>query len=80
MGRPQNDGPALRGIMLYKIIELFQYKYDVIIKNMITPILIKDLKYIIENYKEVSFDLWEENKGWHFYTRMVQLKFFQRFY
>ena len=23
-GRPQNDGPALRGIMLYKIIELFQ--------------------------------------------------------
>ena len=21
------------------------------------------------------FDLWEENKGWHFYTRMVQLKF-----
>ena len=52
-GRPQNDGPALRGIMLYKIIELFQYKYDIIIKNMITPILIKDLKYIIENYKEV---------------------------
>jgi len=74
-GRPQNDGPALRGIMLYKIIELFQYKYDVIIKNMIIPIIIKDLQYIMKNFKEVSFDLWEENKGWHFYTRMVQLKF-----
>ena len=33
---------------------------------MITPILIKDLKYIIENYKEVSFDLWEENKAMAF--------------
>jgi glucoamylase len=76
-GRPQNDGPALRGIMLFKIIELFQYKYDIIIQNMITPIIIKDLHYLIKNYKKVSFDLWEENKGWHFYTRMVQLKFFK---
>ena len=39
-GRPQNDGPALRGIMLFKIIELFQYKYDIIIQNMIIPCLL----------------------------------------
>ena len=32
-GRPQNDGPALRGIMLFKIIELFNYKYDTIIND-----------------------------------------------
>ena len=76
-GRPQNDGPALRGIMLFKIIELFQYKYDIIIQNMIIPIIIKDLHYLIKNHNQVSFDLWEENKGWHFYTRMVQLKFFK---
>ena len=74
-GRPQNDGPALRGIMLFKIIGLFQYKYDKLIENLILPILIKDLKYIVENYEKTSFDLWEEQKGWHFYTRMVQLKF-----
>jgi glucoamylase len=74
-GRPQNDGPALRGMMLYKIIELFQYKYDTIIRNLILPILIKDLEYIMNNYDKVSYDLWEESKGWHFYTRMVQLKF-----
>ena len=76
-GRPQNDGPALRGIMLFKIIELFQYKYDIIIQNMIIPIIIKDLHYLMKNYNQVSFDLWEENKGWHFYTRTVQLKFFK---
>ena len=74
-GRPQNDGPALRGIMLYKIIDLFQYKYETIINNMILPILLKDLEYIVNNYNKVSYDLWEESKGWHFYTRMVQLKF-----
>ena len=74
-GRPQNDGPALRGIMLFKIINIFQYKYDKLIENLILPILIKDINYIIESYKETSFDLWEEINGWHFYTRVVQLKF-----
>jgi|TARA_Y100000389_G_scaffold197378_1_gene231864 glucoamylase len=74
-GRPQNDGPALRGIMLFKIIELFNYKYDTIINNLIVPILVNDIKYIQNNYNKISFDIWEEIKGWHFYTRMVQLKF-----
>tara|TARA_B100000214_G_scaffold186021_1_gene134093 strand:- start:21 stop:1184 length:1164 start_codon:yes stop_codon:yes gene_type:complete len=74
-GRPQNDGPALRGIMMVKIINIFKYNYDVLINQLIRPIIIKDIKYIIENYDKISFDLWEEKKGWHFYTRMVQLKF-----
>ena len=62
-GRPQNDGPALRGIMLFKIIELFNYKYDTIINNLIVPILVKDIKYIQENYNKESYDIWEEIKG-----------------
>jgi glucoamylase len=74
-GRPQNDGPALRGIILLEIIDLMKYKYPVIIENMINPIINKDLDYILKNYNKVSFDLWEENIGWHFYTRLVQLKF-----
>jgi glucoamylase len=74
-GRPQNDGPALRGIIMIKIIDLFKYKYSVLINNLIIPIILKDLNYIVDNYDKVSFDLWEEYKGWHFYTRIVQLKF-----
>ena len=35
----------------------------------------KDIDYILNNYNKVSFDIWEENIGWHFYTRIVQLKF-----
>ena len=74
-GRPQNDGPALRGIMMIKIINLFKYNYDIMIDKLIRPIVIKDIEYLVNNYDKVSFDLWEEKKGWHFYTRMVQLKF-----
>ena len=74
-GRPQNDGPALRGIMMIKIINIFKYNYDILIDKLIRPIIIKDIHYIVENYNKASFDLWEEQKGWHFYTRMVQLKF-----
>ena len=74
-GRPQNDGPALRGIILYNIISEFIYKYDIIISELIIPIIEKDLNYIMENYNKISFDIWEEKLGWHFYTRIVQLKF-----
>ena len=74
-GRPQNDGPALRVIMLFRLIDTFKYKYDILIQNMILPIINKDIRYILDNYNKTSFDLWEENNGWQFYTRMVQLKF-----
>ncbi len=74
-GRPQNDGPALRGIILFKLINLLNYKYDNLIEKLIIPVIKKDLDYIISNYNKTSFDIWEEKKGWHFYTRMVQAKF-----
>ena len=74
-GRPQNDGPALRGIVIWSIIDIFKGSYDYIIKSLLLPIIVNDLHYIISNYCKPSFDLWEEKKGWHFYTRMVQLKF-----
>ena len=74
-GRPQNDGPALRGIILIKVLDLFKYDYEKIVDNMLIPMIKKDLDYTINNYTKVCYDLWEENIGWHFYTRMVQLKF-----
>ena len=72
-GRPQNDGPALRIIVLWSIIDIFKGSYDYIIKQLVLPIIKKDLYYILSNYNKPSFDLWEEKLGWHFYTRMVQL-------
>ena len=74
-GRPQNDGPALRGIILLEIVDILKYKYSILIENMVGPIINNDLEYILNNYNKVCYDIWEENIGWHFYTRLVQLKF-----
>lgn len=73
-GRPQNDGPALRCINLIRIVNIIKDKYPEITTKIIYPMIQKDVEYILMKYDEISFDLWEEIKGWHFYTRMVQLK------
>ena len=79
-GRPQNDGPALRGIIMLKIIKLFENNYDIIIKNIIEIIVNNDLEYICNNLHNSCFDLWEEKKGYHYYTRVVQCKFLKESY
>jgi glucoamylase len=73
-GRPQNDGPALRSINLIKISNIIRNTYPELVLKIIYPIIQRDIKYILMKYNETSFDLWEEINGWHFYTRMVQLK------
>ena len=75
-GRPQNDGPPLRGLNMIKLYKLMKSKkYQKLCDNIIIPIIKKDLDYICKNYKKPCFDLWEEFYGWHFYTRVVQYKF-----
>lgn len=72
-GRPQNDGPALRGLVMLEIMEnLNEYNFLLVeIRN----ILGKDLRYILDNINQPCFDLWEEVYGYHLYTRGVQYKF-----
>jgi glucoamylase len=78
-GRPQNDGPALRGIIMIKIFRMLINTYPQICMNIIQKVIVKDLIYILSNYDKPCFDLWEEIIGWHFYTRLVQLKFIKEF-
>ena len=73
-GRPQNDGPALRCINLIQIYQLIKNDYKNITENILVKMIEKDINYIIKNINNIAFDLWEEIKGWHFYTRLVQLK------
>ena len=73
-GRPQNDGPALRGIVMLDIYQLLKKDYGNLVKCII-EIICKDINYIMKNIHNPSFDLWEEIYGYHLYTRMVQLKF-----
>jgi glucoamylase len=78
-GRPQNDGPALRGIIMIEIARLLEKDYNYIVKNIIHPILIKDMQYTMENIDKPCFDLWEEKYGYHFYTRLVIAKFIKEY-
>lgn len=81
-GRPQNDGPALRA---YLIADYTNYLWqrgeqNYVFNNLYraelpaNTLLKADLEYIAHHWKDKSFDLWEEFKGDHFYTRMTQWK------
>jgi glucoamylase len=81
-GRPQNDGPALRVITLtqYALELIKRGQINYVRKHLYNPSLpartvIKvDLEYTSHHFLEDDFDLWEEIKGTHFYTKMAQRK------
>jgi glucoamylase len=81
-GRPQNDGPALRVITLtqYALELIKRGEIEYVRNNLYNPSLpartvIKvDLEYTSHHFQEDDFDLWEEIKGTHFYTKMAQRK------
>ncbi|MCB0351098.1 MAG: glycoside hydrolase family 15 protein [Bdellovibrionales bacterium] len=71
-GRPQNDGPALRASLLirfaYYLIGNGQIE---VVKSKLWPVIMNDLYYTGDQVSVPSFDLWEEIKGDHFYTRVA---------
>ncbi|KGQ87766.1 glucoamylase [Candida albicans P94015] len=82
-GRPQRDGPGLRSIAIMNYLSLLnntqhQPSFSNLTMNDTSKIyhdIIKpDLKYSIEFWQFEGFDLWEEIKGIHFFTSLVQLK------
>ncbi|KAK6093985.1 hypothetical protein MT418_005809 [Batrachochytrium dendrobatidis] len=81
-GRPQNDGPALRALVLVEYAQ-FILKHRPSRKEFVQTLLYdsrlptqsvikRDLEYISQQWHAPSFDLWEESLGTHFFTRMVQ--------
>lgn len=81
-GRPQNDGPALRALTLielaYRLIQNGEKPW--VEKNLYTSefpantAIKADLEYVSHHWQEPCFDLWEEVRGNHFYTRVVQMQ------
>lgn len=79
--RPQIDGPPLRAISLARWARKLlaegredfvrQHLYD---SKIPTQSVIKgDLEFTAYHWHEMSFDLWEESKGHHFYTLIVSM-------
>lgn len=79
-GRPQNDGPALRALALTRFAKVLlqegnrQYILNKLYRAELPAFTIikADLEFISYHWQERCYDLWEENMGVHFYTRMVQ--------
>ncbi|MEZ0392989.1 MAG: glycoside hydrolase family 15 protein [Pseudobdellovibrionaceae bacterium] len=79
-GRPQNDGPALRAAVLSDWAQMLLDQGDSQFVNAwlyssglpAQTVIKADLEYVSHHWRESSFDLWEEVRGDHFYTRMVQ--------
>jgi glucoamylase len=69
--RPQNDGPALEVLALLR-----WHKADVLsdetLRAAILELVIDDLDFIRERVCGASFDIWEEECGYHYYTQLVQ--------
>ncbi len=79
-GRPQNDGPAIRAITLIRLshILIAQGREDFVRQHLYQntipaeTVIKADLEFVAHHWQDSSFDLWEEVRGDHFYTRMVQ--------
>lgn len=79
-GRPQNDGPALRAVALSRLamIWLAEGKEQLVRQKLYESelpadrVIKADLEYVSHHWRATDFDLWEECKGKHFYTRMAQ--------
>lgn len=79
-GRPQTDSPALRAIIVAEWVQdlLKNNGTEYVLEKLYIPdsgqhsVLKWDLEFVSHNWQETSFDLWEETKGDHFFTRMVQ--------
>jgi glucoamylase len=74
---PQNDGPALRAIVLLRSFNTIPVDSQPIAKQVIKT----DIDYLLnnDNYKNSSMNLWEEVVGQSFFTRSVLLKCFRQF-
>lgn len=79
-GRPQNDGPALRALTLIDFAsELLDHGNSTYVNDKLyrpelpaKTAIKRDLEYVAHHWTNLGFDLWEEVKGHHFYTRLVQ--------
>ena len=69
--RPQNDGPALEVLALSRWRNAHPNLEETLRAAML-ELVIGDLDFIRSRTSERSFDIWEEENGYHYYTRLVQ--------
>jgi glucoamylase len=68
-GRPQHDGPALRALTLLRWQR--STLLDRGLAAALAELLRADIAYVRRHWQEPCFDIWEEEKGLHYYTLRV---------
>jgi glucoamylase len=67
--RPQHDGPALRAITLLRWLRSTRLDED--LRSAVGALLRTDLSYARRHWRTSCFDIWEEEKGMHYYALRV---------
>lgn len=67
--RPQHDGPPLRALAVLGWIA--QAPLDVAALDDAASLLRADLGFTRRHWREASYDIWEEERGHHYYTLRV---------
>ena len=68
-GRPQNDGPPLRALTVLRWMHGGSLDAEVI--ATCASLLRADLRFTREHWKEPCYDIWEEERGLHYFTLRV---------
>jgi glucoamylase len=67
--RPQHDGLALRALALLRWVGEIDAKVDA--GRDLAALIRFDLDFTARHWREPSFDIWEEERGQHYYTLRV---------
>jgi glucoamylase len=67
--RPQHDGPALRALSLMRLWPLA--RQDDATCALMRTLILADLGFVSRNWRAPCFDMWEEEFGHHYSTRLL---------
>jgi glucoamylase len=73
--RPQHDGPPLRALA---VLGWLEQPLDVAALDDAATLLRADLGFTRRHWREASYDIWEEEKGHHYYTLRVSAEALRR--
>ena len=66
--RPQHDGPAMRALSNLR----WRLPLSAQARAVRDELIRRDLDFTLRRYALPSVDIWEEESGFHFYTRLIQ--------
>lgn len=64
--RPQNDGPFARALSVLRWSKSARLSED--LRAAVDRLLRADLQFTLRHWRDACFDIWEEEKGFHYYT------------